>query len=82
MSIMHPKTHTPHRCVLHFCVLFLNSYDYVSLDLILKKPRFLEGLIRELWYSRLSGWRDSNSLPPAPKAGSESSIIQTLPVYL
>ena len=27
--------------------------------------------MRELWYSHLSGWRDSNSRPPAPKAGSE-----------
>ena len=45
-------------CVLHFCVLFLNSYDYVSLDLKPKTPRCLsnsEGfLIIVPAYSRIA----------------------------
>ena len=48
-----------------------------------KKPHRLTGLLdRDVWYYLVSGWGDSNSRPPAPKAGALPSVAALMQVYM
>ena len=47
-----------------------------------KKPHRLTGLLnRDVWYYLESGWGDSNSRPPAPKAGALTGLRYTPKIF-
>ena len=71
-----------HRCVHQICVHYwcILRYDTI-LNTKQKASRLKEAYRLILEVSLVSGWRDSNSRPPAPKAGALTGLRHTPIMY-